>query len=309
MADNLLIRFARNLSKTPRFTLMRSIARFPLLRKVGVLVTGKFGAGTSGYRKNDSNTIFPELDVDQAIVGLKRDGFYTGLRLPKDALYEIVDTVTHLNCYADRNPLLGFGPRKRHDAERILGREIAIAQCFNVSQHCARIRDLEVDSKLLAIAAIYLNAKPKCLGTNVWWSFPINANDSQRDDAAQLFHYDLDDFAFIKFFFYLNNVDEDNGPHVCVAGSHRKKRFKSFGDRFLARRYTDDEIIELYGRNSIKQITGNAGEGFAEDTLCIHKGITPIKRERLLLQVQFAINDYGLQSDVIEPSMLKLLVH
>jgi hypothetical protein len=75
-----------------------------------------------------------------------------------------------------------------------------------------------------------------------------------------LFHRDVDDFSFVKFFFYLTNVGASDGPHVCVLGSHRRAPVLSWRDRLTLRRYTD------------------------EDTTCVHKGTTPTGNPRLLLQ-------------------------
>jgi len=39
------------------------------------------------------------------------------------------------------------------------------------------------------------------------------------------FHYDLEDYRFIKFMFYLTDVDLFNSPHhIYVKGSHEKKK-------------------------------------------------------------------------------------
>jgi hypothetical protein len=122
-----------------------------------------------------------------------------------------------------------------------------------------------------------------------------------------MFHYDLDDFKFIKFFFYLTDVDAGSGPHVAVRTSHLRRRVARFGDRLKVRRYSDDEVIGLYGRDQIVSITGPAGMGFAEDTICIHKGQTPVSRERLILQFQYALNDWGNQHDERDESELVVI--
>ena len=80
-------------------------------------------------------------------------------------------------------------------------------------------------------------------------------------------------------------------------------------ERFLVRRYSDNEIINLYGEKKIKVITGSAGTGFAEDTLCIHKGMPPGTKNRLLLQIQFAFKNYNNQNDVAEKSSLGMIIN
>ena len=78
-------------------------------------------------------------------------------------------------------------------------------------------------------------------------------------------------------------------------------------DYWNIRRYTDEEINACYPKEDILEITGKAGDGFAENTLCLHKGSTPQKEARLLLQFQYALFDYGCQDDVRPRSALKML--
>jgi hypothetical protein len=71
------------------------------------------------------------------------------------------------------------------------------------------------------------------------------------------------------------------------------------------RRYTDEEISSEHPANRVVEICAPAGTGFAEDTLCIHKGLTPTRTPRLLLQVQYALFDYGVMHDRRAPSELR----
>jgi hypothetical protein len=95
---------------------------------------------------------------------------------------------------------------------------------------------------------------------------------------------------------------------VVVRGTHRHKRRRSLLEQFIVRRYTDEEIRAAYGDERIVTIEGPAGTGFIEDTTCIHKGTAPIAGRRLLLQVQYALNDFGNQSDDADESTLEMLV-
>jgi hypothetical protein len=61
------------------------------------------------------------------------------------------------------------------------------------------------------------------------------------------------------------------------------------------------------GPDNIVTITGPAGTGFAEDTLCIHKGQSPTARERLILQFQYAFNDWGIQHDDRDPAEFRMI--
>ena len=58
---------------------------------------------------------------------------------------------------------------------------------------------------------------------------------------------------------------------------------------------SEKDAQEKY-KDQINVITGKAGDGFFEDTFSYHKGTHPNKR-RLLLQFEYAINDFGNQND------------
>ena len=79
------------------------------------------------------------------------------------------------------------------------------------------------------------------------------------------------------------------------------------GDQWNLRRYTDAEIDRSYAPERIVEISGPAGTGFAENTLCVHKGRTPTGQARLLLQLQYALFDYGVMHDRWEASALRML--
>jgi len=95
---------------------------------------------------------------------------------------------------------------------------------------------------------------------------------------------------------------------VIVRATHRNKQPLPLKDALKARRFTDEEIEAAYGAGRIVSITGPAGTGFAEDTLCIHKGQAPTGAERLVLQVQYALNDFGNQHDDVDESQLSMIV-
>src|SRR6185312_10304249 len=111
-----------------------------------------------------------------------------------------------------------------------------------------------------------------------------------------------------KFFFYLTPVKQSDGAHVCVIASHLKPPLIRAGDRWKLRRYSDAEIESFFGAEQILEICGPAGSGFAENTLCLHKGRTPTEGARLLLQLQFALFDYGVMHDRRDASALQMIV-
>lgn len=131
------------------------------------------------------------------------------------------------------------------------------------------------------IADAYLAADSVILNSQIWATFPDDENNYNPDFG---FHYDLDDYRFLKLFIYLTDVDENCGPHQIIAKSHINNAVFRFFNRRLG--YT---LPQKYS-NNVKVMLGKKGEGFFEDTLCYHKGTRPIQ-PRLILQLQFALSD------------------
>jgi hypothetical protein len=125
----------------------------------------------------------------------------------------------------------------------------------------------------------------------MWWSFAACSDLRQQVHDAQSFHYDLDDYRAIAFFFYLSDVDLESGPHVCVLGSHRRKPLRFLFSPFKSK--SDEQVSTFYGADHIVTVCGPVGSGFAEDLFCFHKGLHPKTRDRLLLQVRYRFRAYG----------------
>jgi hypothetical protein len=295
----------------PGFFLMRSIARFDYVRTATVRAQCVMRGSIDGYLRalsGRTSEYFPGADPRSLAVAVERDGLAFGLKLPAATVADLLEFARVNPCWIDRNRKLGFAPDRIEEARQRLGRRFLLAQYMNVRQRSPLVAKLAEDPVLLEIAARYLGTKPRLVGVNLWWSYPEVADAAARDFAAQKFHFDLDDFKFIKFFFYLTDVDATSGPHVVVRGTHRRKRHASFREQFAVRRYSDEEVIAAYGADSVVTITGPAGTGFVEDTMCIHKGLPPASRPRLALQIQYALNDFGNQNDDVSESALEMLV-
>ena len=168
---------------------------------------------------------------------------------------------------------------------------------------CPTIKELASDPILLEIASKYLGTEAIFTGTRLWWIFPVDEASYNPIRIASYFHYDVDDYNSLRFFFYLTDVDIDSGSHLYVRGSHRRKRFANLLSPF--KQCSDEEIANYYGKENIVNICGEAGFGFAEDTFCYHKASRPKAKSRLILQLQYAMNDYGVHSDVINDFKLR----
>lgn len=284
----------RGITKNPKWLIMRKLGRFGRIRSL-------FQRSKSESLTFEGESVFPATSPESVVQSIVKDGIYLGLNLPPDLLKDIITYAKQYPCYGDRKSYFGFHYNRRREAQRWYTRQFVTAYYFNTVENCPAIAQLTRDPVLLSIAADYLGTDPVLISTQLWWSFVTEASLHARRKAAQLFHYDLDDYRFIKFFFYLTNVDALTGAHACIKGTHRRKKFFH---EWRKKRFRDAEIVEAYGIENLMTVCGNAGFGFAEDTLCFHKGMPPIRHDRLMLQIEFATRDYNMQSDQIDPQSL-----
>src|SRR5690606_4897194 len=109
--------------------------------------------------------------------------------------------------------------------------------------------------------------------------------------AAQVLHCDINDYRTIKFFFYLTDVSAENGPHAYIKKSplQRSALHQLLGQRCAS--LSEDDLMRKYGKQLVT-VCGSAGSGFAGDPYYFHRGTTPVRGERLLLQIEFGCRRY-----------------
>lgn len=139
--------------------------------------------------------------------------------------------------------------------------------------------EIAFDERLLALAAQYFGSVPYVDSIQAWWS--LSGNDEPEE--AENFHRDNDSIRFLKFFLYLTDVGDEQGPHKFVRGSHTDPQLLG------KNRLTDEQVEAAFGSARIITIKGKAGDAFIEDTFGVHKGQLPVSGRRLLLQVRYSI--------------------
>lgn len=184
-----------------------------------------------------------------------------------------------------------LGPLSQHDRDK-LGQYTP-----QIMIKCPHFLEVGCNPEILSLVEAYLGSIPTNNAICTWWSF----TDRKQARDAQLFHYDYDDFKFIKLFCYLTDVDEDSGPHIYVPGTHRADRILSYTNNWGSEqdaftiwyaqqlRKTDDEVQKHFGIKPV-ELTGEAGTCFLVDTRGIHKGKLPTKSDRLIFQIQYGVS-------------------
>lgn len=279
-----------------RFRTMNMLARFEPVRTLA-----SWGAGTpSGDVRSD---VLRTANPRQLSTDLKRDGIALGLQLPPEVLTEILAWANTTPIYGNICKDWGYRQGERSAAEQKLGRKFTVGHYFNTSE-CPAIRRLVDDPLIAELARSYIGANAKYLSTHMWWSYANDVSDKDRNEYAQQYHFDLDDYRFMKFFFYLTDVDLDSGPHTYMRGTHGAKKMK---DLFPMRRFTDREVHDQWGADREVKVEGPAGSGFIVDTFGIHKGTPPRTRDRLVIELEWGRHYYGFGNDEVPQSELSFL--
>ena len=135
---------------------------------------------------------------------------------------------------------------------------------------------------MIQIAMSYLKCYP-ALGT---LNFRKSYVTDLPEEGVQLFHLDPNSPRFLKFFIYLNDVDENGGPFQIVEGSHKEL----YSNRYDKHRWSLTDIEATYGKGKVKSLTASVGDMIVATTNCFHRGVPPINSERTMLTLNYVIH-------------------
>lgn len=234
-------------------------------------------------------SMFGDIDPRQAADELRTQGIFTGLNLPREIHQGILRFGYETPCFGNFDRRNEFLASEHTEAEKRFGRSIVSGHHFERILDCEAAVAVQHDPLLLAIARHYLGGEAKLITTRTWWSFPTRtATDADLSRASFKFHFDLDDWRMLKFFFYLNDVGADAGPHVYVRGSHNRRRLKH--QFTLVVGHPAEEVFDFYGKDKAVTLTGAAGTGFVEDPFGFHMGTLAKGRPRFMMEVGFGVS-------------------
>jgi hypothetical protein len=235
-------------------------------------------------------SIFGALDAATIADGLRRDGIYADLQLPQGVHGEIRDFAGRTPCFGNFNRELEFLAPQHGEAEQKFGRSLLSGHFFERSLDSEGVRTVQNDPLLIDVAKHYLGTQAQLITTRIWWSFPTKAASEADRRLASLdkFHFDLDDWRMLKFFFNLVDVDEGTGPHVFIKGSHNRRKAKHQYTLLVG--HPADEVLDYYGQDAAVTLTGQAGSGFVEDPFGFHMGTVPVTKPRLMMEVGFGVS-------------------
>jgi hypothetical protein len=236
-----------------------------------------------------ASSMFGDLKANEVAAELKRTGICTGLTLPPPIRQEIARFASETPCFGNFERKLEFLAGEHADAERRFDRTILSGHHFERVLQCDAAVAVQQDPLLLNVARHYLGGEAQLITTRTWWSFPTKiASEADLSRASFRFHFDLDDWRMLKFFFYLSDVDADAGPHVYVRGSHNRRHVKH--QLTLLVGHPADEVLGFYGEENAVTLTGKAGTGFVEDPFGFHMGTLAKHTPRLMMEVGFGVS-------------------
>lgn len=279
-----------NILQKPKYFLVFIFGRFNFIRYLYAL---RSRLKLSSTTASSTESLFTQIEPDRVVDTLNQDGIYTDFSLPSDILQGLLEQTKTQNCFAGGDPNMGFKIEEKSQVDRVYDKPFYVARYFNISSGWAEISQLANDPKVREIADRYIGQQAKYTGASLFWTFPIRGTSQDADQQKfSYFHYDLDDLASLRFCFYLTDVDAESGPHLCIRGSHLKKSFFDVLNLFT-RIQPAEKLSKFYGREKFLTLEGKSGTGFIEDTFCFHKGIPPLSKPRLFLQLHFAAHNYG----------------
>jgi hypothetical protein len=155
-----------------------------------------------------------------------------------------------------------------------------IADPFLVS---GDVQDLAFSDLLVDFGKEFFKCMPAIGTFNLRKSFVNNLPPT----TTQLFHRDKNSIKFFKFFMYLNDVDApEDGPLTLVRDSWNKVPTH----HHMKHRWSEQEIKNVYGEESLLYITAKKGDLITASTTSFHRGTKPIRKERAMLTINYVIH-------------------
>jgi len=224
---------------------------------------------------------------DRLVKDIDETGVAKGLRLRSDIVSHILQFAVSTPCTSRIPPIVDFLPSEVDARNRLRERDIPAAYYFDRISRCDEIVKLSDDPLLRSIAGKFIGSNTHHIRTRLWWNFPSSrVTDADLHASAQeKYHFDLNDFRTIKFFFYLTDVDGGSGPHGYIKGSHKRRALKHQLSVMVG--HSTEELEQYYGEDLFETVVGPAGTGFAEDPFIFHCGRKCRDMARLILEIEY----------------------
>jgi hypothetical protein len=279
-----LNQYMRTGKQNPAWFAMFTLGRFVIFRNLASRIR-------SSHRPsilNNNTTSFPNLSCEAIASSVRDEGVCLGINLPSDVIEQVLSFAESNACFANSDKTKPILVSRKGMFART-GETVVIGDYHDQIFNCRAIRALCTDGMLMRIAEEYLDARPQLTRSRLWWSFiaPQASQQEYYTFSQGAFHFDIDDWKCVKFFFYLTEVDEQAGPHRFIRHSHRRRKLRHQFTLFKGQSLKSLE--KVYPPEAFLTITGPAGFGFAEDPFGFHTGTSVQARPRLMLEVEYGV--------------------
>lgn len=210
--------------------------------------------------------IFSRIEQHRIISELYESGGYAVGKIDKDDLEELIFSLDNTEC---------SGESKRQFITK-----------WEILKKHRVVRNLVLDRSLREISDAYLGCK-SIMNMIVAWKTKPGLNTENLSSDAMMYHFDSDHNRFIKVFIYLDDVNEETGPHSYAPRTSLNYR-RNLPDAFKQDGRLEDALLKRHGIIT-QEIYGKKGTVIFADTHNLHKG-TPVKglKSRYILQLQFS---------------------
>ncbi|MSR05460.1 MAG: hypothetical protein EXR93_00100 [Gemmatimonadetes bacterium] len=180
-------------------------------------------------------------------------------------------------------PTVFFAPDEMRKGQQFFRQHTNYVSIADPLVSCPAVSKVAFHPLMIDIARAYLDCVPALGGLNLRKSY---SNDLPEFDTL-FFHVDKNSQRFLKFFFYLNDVDMDGGPFCYVRGSLRRR----FGGWMSKGRWTLEEMEREYGKDSVAYLTAKVGDVLMADTNGFHRGTKIRGADRTMLTLDYVVHE------------------
>lgn len=265
--------------------IMRLVCRTPFKKVCYFLYKKIFQRNNKKIVETNNLNLFDGfIEENKILLDLKNKGISLNINLTKIVVDNIVEKIVDKSFQVnrDQNRLIKLSEKKNDD--------VYLYRLHNPHNFVSEIDDLSRNIKILSVVRNYFGTEPIINSSQIWWTFPFfdkYGNNANPPGNEYGYHYDVDDFKFLKLFFYLTDVDENNGPHIYIK-NNGKKTFKEYLNRRI-----DNKYAENFYKDRIVKIVGAKGCGFIEDTSFYHRGSNPLSNSgRCVLQIIYSLGKW-----------------
>lgn len=200
--------------------------------------------------------------------------------------------IREISEFAFSTPAYAFDATKRVDIKPDSIPQDTARHVWDIEQiiRIPAVQRLLLDPAFHQIAQDYLKATAVLSSVTLWIDAPAD-----KKFGAHRYHYDNDGPGFVKFFFYLTDVEPETGAHCFMKGTHGHRKPDPFR---ISQFYSDDMLHDFYGKDKEIMFAAPKGTIIAEDTAGFHRGTTLQRGYRLLMQFQYSVLDIPTQDEL-----------